>query len=94
MLLQILEPRLFNPVLSELDAVFKGEDRGAVAIVKRQKTAGWGGANEEDLEAVQVEEVYTEMGVTEQSVFRGLEEMVWREETWERLVTRELPEAD
>ena len=52
-LLQILEPRLFNPVLSELDAVFKGEDRGAVLLVRREKGR----------EEVSIEEVYTEMGV-------------------------------
>lgn len=69
--------------------MFKGEDRGAVAIVKRQNAAG---GQEEG--KVEIEEVYTEMGVTEEAVFRGLEEMVWREETWVRLVTRELPEAD
>jgi TBC1 domain family member 14 len=92
-LLQILEPRLFNPVQEELDAVFKGEDRGAVAIVRRQKAAASAAGGEEE-GRVEVEEVYTEMGVTEEAVFRGLEEMVWREETWVRLVTRELPEAD
>ncbi|ORY82308.1 rab-GTPase-TBC domain-domain-containing protein [Leucosporidium creatinivorum] len=91
-LLQILEPRLFNPVQAELDAVFKGSDRGAVAIVRRQRASA--GAGEDGEIEVQVEEVYTEMGVTEEAVFRGLEEMVWREETWDRLVTRELPEAD
>lgn len=96
-LLQILEPRLFNPVQEELDAVFRGEDRGAVAIVRRQKGSAGGGegeAGEGDQGKVEVEEVYEEMGVSEEAVFRGLREMVWREETWERLVTRELPEAD
>jgi hypothetical protein len=36
-LLQILEPRLFNPNLEELAAVFEGNDRGAVAVVRREK---------------------------------------------------------
>ncbi|KAI5481595.1 TBC domain protein, Rab GTPase activator [Pseudohyphozyma bogoriensis] len=84
-ILQILEPRLFNPVQSELDAVFKGEDRGAVLVVKRDK------GTDED---VRVEEVYNEMGCTEEAVFRLLREMDWKEETWDRLVARELPEAD
>ena len=84
MLLQILEPRLFNPVLSELDAVFKGEDRGAVLLVRREKGR----------EEVSIEEVYTEMGCGEEEVVRRLERLEWKEETWDRLVTRELPEAD
>lgn len=83
-LLQILEPRLFNPVLSELDAVFKGEDRGAVLLVRREKGR----------EEVSIEEVYAEMGCGEDEVVRRLERLEWKEETWDRLVTRELPEAD
>ena len=42
-----------------------------------------------------VEDVYTEMGVTEDQLFDKLREWHgWKEETWDRLVTRELPEAD
>lgn len=43
---------------------------------------------------VEVEDVYTEMGCTEERVFRVLcDELEWKEETWERLIERELPEA-
>lgn len=97
-LLEILEPRLFNPVLEELKAVFEGKDKGARAIVRREKglndlseEAGGGTMEEEEVE---IEEVYVEMGVNEAVVFSRLEELDWREETWERLVTRELPEND
>lgn len=86
-ILQILEPRLFNPVLSELQAVFKGEDRGAVAIVRREK----GGLEEP---VVYIEEVYVEMGCTEIAIFHKLENLDWKEETWDRMVARELQEAD
>ncbi|KAM0754750.1 hypothetical protein T439DRAFT_284256 [Meredithblackwellia eburnea MCA 4105] len=86
-LLQILEPRLFNPDLDELAAVFKGQDRGALLVVRRDK---------EIPEGVDVleEDVYTEMGCTEDAIFSHLRELDWKEETWDRLVSRELPEAD
>ena len=84
-LLQILEPRLFNPNLDELSAVFKGSDRGAVAIVRREN----GGE-----ERVGVDDVYGIMGVSEESMFGLLDRLDWKEETWDRLVARELPEAD
>lgn len=66
--------------------MFKGEDRGAIAVVRREK------ADEHD--EVRVEEVYAEMGCTEERIFELLGKMEWKEETWERLVSRELPEAD
>lgn len=88
-LLQILEPRLFNPDQSELAAVFDGTDRGAVLIVKRQKQV----YGEEEV-SVEVEEVYTEMGCTEAAIFGCLEALDWREETYQRLAARELPEMD
>ncbi|GAA5906200.1 uncharacterized protein JCM6883_005474 [Sporobolomyces salmoneus] len=99
-LLKILEPRLFNPNLEELENVFKGKDQGAVAIVKREKgllTIGGDSTEREEgkgASGVEVEEVYTEMGCTEDRVFGLLEEMEWKEETWDRLVERELPDAD
>ncbi|GAA5991252.1 hypothetical protein JCM5350_005959 [Sporobolomyces pararoseus] len=108
-LLKVLEPRLFNPDLEELEKVFKGKDQGAVAIVKREKgllvTPGTttttssssgeeeGEEEEEEGGGVEIEEVYTEMGCTEERIFRELEELDWKEETWERLVERELPDA-
>lgn len=33
-------------------------------------------------------------GCGEEEVVRRLERLEWKEETWDRLVTRELPEAD
>lgn len=88
-LLQILEPRLFNPDQSELAAVFSGKDRGAVLIVKRQKQIP------SDVDSsIEVEDVYTEMGCTEAAVFSCLEALDWREETYQRLTARELPEMD
>ena len=39
-------------------------------------------------------QVYTEMGVTEDALFAGLERLEWKEETWARLVDRELPDGD
>lgn len=40
-LLQLLEPRLFTPSHAELEETFRGEDRGAVAIVRREKATGF-----------------------------------------------------
>lgn len=51
------------------------------------------GEVQEEVE-VGIEEVYTEMGVTEETLFGKLELLDWKEETWDRLVTRELPEND
>ncbi|GAA5867277.1 hypothetical protein JCM1840_005006 [Sporobolomyces johnsonii] len=97
-LLQILEPRLFNPNLEELGAVFRGEDKGAVAVVRREKgllTADGGSVEERDGGVrIEVEDVYAEMGAGEERVFELLGALEWKEETWERLVERELPEAD
>lgn len=85
--LEVLEPRLFNPVREELEAVFRGTDRGAVSVLRRDT----GRTEEED---VQVEEVFSAMGCKEEVIFSLLDKLEWKEETWERLVTRELPEAD
>lgn len=78
--------------------VFKGKDQGAKAIVKREKgLLGLPGHEDEQQsveEDVEVEEVYTVMGCTEERVFQELEMMDWKEETWDRLVERELPDAD
>lgn len=40
-LLQLLEPRLFTPSHEELEETIQGEDRGAVAIVRREKAIGF-----------------------------------------------------
>lgn len=96
-LLQILEPRLFNPNLDELSAVFEGTDKGAVGVVRREKgllTANGGAIEERDGGIrVEVEDVYSEMGATEDRVFELLKQLDWKEETFARLVERELPEV-
>ncbi|GAA6002018.1 hypothetical protein JCM10207_003040 [Rhodosporidiobolus poonsookiae] len=95
-LLELLEPRLFNPNLDELAAVFSGQDRGAVAVVRREKgllTPDGGALDEKDEVRVEVEDVYTEMGCVEDRIFARLQGMDWKEETWTRLIERELPEA-
>ncbi|BGP30825.1 hypothetical protein JCM10296v2_002582 [Rhodotorula toruloides] len=96
-LLQILEPRLFNPNLDELSAVFEGTDKGAVGVVRREKgllTADGGSIEERDGGIrVEVEDVYSEMGMTEDRVFELLRQLDWKEETFARLVERELPEV-
>ena len=92
-LLEVLEPRLFNPNLDELAAVFRGTDRGALGVVRRDKglILADGGVDPEG--SVGTDEVYAEMGATEERVFEGLARLEWKEETWARLVERELPEA-
>lgn len=71
----------------ELEAVFLGLDKGAISIVKRERV------REGDVE-VEPEEVFEEMGVGEDRLFDELGKLDWKEETWDRLVARELPEAD
>lgn len=96
-LLQILEPRLFNPNLEELAQVFEGTDRGAVAVVRREKgLLAPDGAVIEEKDGgirVEIEDVYVEMGVTEERLFAKLQAMDWKEELWARLIERESPEA-
>ncbi|GAA6055176.1 hypothetical protein JCM3770_002220 [Rhodotorula araucariae] len=92
-LLQILEPRLFNPNLEELAAVFAGTDRGALGVVRREKGLLLADGGVDPTGRVETDEVFTEMGATEERVFDALRAMEWREETWARLVERELPEA-
>ncbi|BGP38718.1 hypothetical protein JCM10450v2_002668 [Rhodotorula kratochvilovae] len=92
-LLQILEPRLFNPNLEDLAAVFAGTDRGAVGVVRREKGLLLAGGGVDPQGEVAVEEVYAEMGASEDRVFDVLRAMEWKEETWARLVERELPEV-
>lgn len=84
--LQILEPRLFNPVLEDLKSVFAGTDRGAIAVARRQRDA-----TEEECR-IEVEEVYQVMGCGEEEIFGRLEKLEWKEETFQRLIERELPD--
>ncbi|GAA5942586.1 hypothetical protein JCM3775_000267 [Rhodotorula graminis] len=92
-LLDVLEPRLFNPNLDELAAVFRGTDRGALGVVRRDKGLILADGSVDPDGRVETDEVYAEMGATEERVFEGLARLEWKEETWARLVERELPEV-
>lgn len=85
-LLQILEGRLFNPDHEELAELFRGDDRGARAIVAREQ-----GKEESE---VQPWEVYELLGATEEAVFETVKALDWKEATFQRLLIRELPDAD
>lgn len=87
--LQILEARLLNPDREEIEMVFRGEDRGARAIVARDTMSVYG---ERKLEEISTEEAYEEMGCHEENVFEALDHLNWNEVLWERLVSRELPD--
>jgi hypothetical protein len=93
-LLRTIEARLFNPYKDELAAVFRGEDRGARAIVARAKGLVLPEEGEEaaGFEGVGPDEVYEQYGATEEALFDVLQNMEWKEATWTRLVERELPE--
>lgn len=80
-MLHVLEARLFNPDRAELALVFAGRDKGAMAIASRER-------NQEP----SIVSVYDEMGCTEDAIFQAIEELDWREESWARLVERELPD--
>ena len=84
-LLRALEARLFNPDRAELEAMFRGEDRGARAIAARER-------NVSESE-VGIDDVYVRLtGGGEDALFEALAAQEWREKTWARLVERELPE--
>jgi TBC1 domain family member 14 len=103
-LLQTMEARLLSPDKDELAAVFRGEDKGARAIVARAKGIAMPevGASAEGGETqaagsafeglVGPDEVYEQYGATEETLFYVLQSMEWKETTWTRLVERELPE--
>lgn len=86
-LLQILEARLFNPDHEELAELFRGEDKGAKMIVARETA-------KHDDTSVEPWEVYELLGATEDTVFDTIRSMEWKEATFHRLLTRELPDAD
>lgn len=85
-LLQILEARLFNPDHAQLTELCRGEDKGAKVIVAREQN--------KPEEEVMAWEVYEEMGATEEPIFEVVKAMEWKEATFQRLLTRELPDAD
>ncbi|KAK4058330.1 hypothetical protein OIO90_000487 [Microbotryomycetes sp. JL221] len=95
-ILRTLESRLFNPNQTDIQAVFDGTDRGAVAIVKRikqqyQRNRTGTMVDDDDIQ-VDVDEVYVEMGCTEQDLFETIQSMDWREDHFTRLCERELPD--
>ena len=85
-LLHLLDARLFNPDHGELAELFRGEDRGARAIVAREHS--------KSENAVEPWEVYELLGANEEAVFQAIKAMEWKEATFHRLLTRELPDAD
>lgn len=85
-----MEARLFNPDFDELTALFQAKDKGARALVARDKAAKYGG-QAEDIQ-VWPEEVYAQCGATEEALFEALDKMPWRENSWQRICTRELPD--
>lgn len=83
-LLQLFEARLFNPDHEELVELFKGNDRGARIVAARE----WG----IELENVQEWMTYEVLGAKEDVLMHTVEGMEWKEGTYHRLLTRELPE--
>lgn len=84
-ILQIFEARLFNPDHTELADLFRGEDRGAKAIVARDTSKA-------DVD-VQPWEVYELMGAHEDDIFAVMQKTEWKEATFHRLLLRELPDV-
>lgn len=64
-----MEARLFNPDRRELEELFRAEDKGAVAVVRRDKR---------DDPNVWPEEVYTQCGATEDAIFEALDKIQWK----------------
>lgn len=78
--LGVMEGRLYFPDQEELMAVLRGED-GSTGKGKARETVSEGGR-------------YVQYGMTEEAVFEriaGVDEW-WKENTWMRLITRELPD--
>ena len=84
--LQSMEARLFNPDKDELRALFRGEDKGAIAVISRDRD------KDSDATHVDPDEVYVQCGATEEAIFAALNAMAWKETTWTRIVARELPD--
>jgi len=80
--LGILESRLFFPDRKELLEVLRGENRAALEVARRTGVAL-------DLTAR-----YEQYGMSEQALWDRVYELDdwWRESTWIRLITRELPD--
>lgn len=67
--LSAMEARLFNPDREELAELFRARDKGAVAVVRRQKRDG---------DPVWPDEVYLQCGATEDAIFAALEQSQWK----------------
>ncbi|KAH9913326.1 RabGAP/TBC [Epithele typhae] len=79
--LGVLEPRLFFPDKKELLELLKGENKAALEVARREGRALNNGK-------------YEMYGVDEETLWERINSMDewWRESTWQRLITRELPD--
>ncbi|KAF8913146.1 rab-GTPase-TBC domain-containing protein [Gymnopilus junonius] len=80
-ILAVLEPRLFFPDKRELLELLKGENKAAIEVAKREGQSLMGGRYE----------IY---GVDEETLWDRIDSMEdwWKENTWTRLIQRELPD--
>jgi len=80
-ILAVLEPRLFFPERKELLELLKGENKAAIEVAKREGRMLNGGKYE----------IY---GVDEETLWERIDAMDdwWKENTWTRLIQRELPD--
>jgi hypothetical protein len=62
-LLQTMEARLFNPDKEELAELFRGEDKGAKAVIQRYRG---------NQTTIYPDEVYTQCGADEEKLFQGV----------------------
>lgn len=69
-ILTSMEARLFNPDKQELEELFLAKDKGAAAVVRREK--------KRDDVNVWPDEVYEQCGATENSIFAALDQIQWR----------------
>ncbi|RPD65138.1 hypothetical protein L227DRAFT_495150 [Lentinus tigrinus ALCF2SS1-6] len=80
-ILGVLEPRLFFPEKKELLELLRGENKAALEVAKREGRLLNNGKYE----------IY---GLDEENLWERIDSMNewWRESTWKRLITRELPD--
>ncbi|KAF8310415.1 RabGAP/TBC [Clavulina sp. PMI_390] len=80
--LGILESRLFFPDRKELLEVLRGENKAALDVARRTGIS------------VDLSARYEQYGMSEKSLWERIHEQEewWRESTWGRLITRELPD--
>jgi len=80
--LGVLEARLFFPERKELLEVLRGENKAALEVARRTGVA------------IDMSARYEHYGMTEHTLWERVMEMDewWRETTWSRLISRELPD--